>query len=39
LAGTIDASAMQRMNAAVDQEGRTPRDTATTFLAESGDGV
>src|SRR6185503_17853719 len=33
LAGTIDAAAMRRMNAAVDAEGRSPSDVARDFLA------
>jgi osmoprotectant transport system permease protein len=33
LAGAIDAPAMRRMNAAVDEEGRTPDDVAREFLA------
>ena len=33
LAGTIDAAAMRRMNAAVDAEGRSPSDVAREFLA------
>jgi osmoprotectant transport system substrate-binding protein/osmoprotectant transport system permease protein len=32
LAGTIDADAMRRMNAAVDAEGRSPADVAREFL-------
>ncbi|HEY2385528.1 MAG TPA: ABC transporter permease/substrate-binding protein [Candidatus Binatia bacterium] len=33
LAGTIDAAAMRRMNAAVDREGRSPDAVAGAFLA------
>jgi osmoprotectant transport system permease protein len=33
LDGTIDADAMRRMNLAVDQAGRTPREVAREFLA------
>jgi osmoprotectant transport system permease protein len=33
LDGTIDADAMRRMNLAVDQGGRTPREVAREFLA------
>jgi osmoprotectant transport system substrate-binding protein len=33
LAATIDADAMQKMNLAVDRDGRTPRDVAREFLA------
>jgi osmoprotectant transport system substrate-binding protein len=33
LAGTISADAMRRMNAAVDRDGRRPRDIAREFLA------
>jgi osmoprotectant transport system permease protein len=33
LAGTIDAAAMRRMNAAVDREGRSPDAVAGQFLA------
>jgi osmoprotectant transport system permease protein len=36
LTGTIDAAAMRRMNAAVDQEGRSPAEVARAFLAGSG---
>ena len=32
LAGTIDADAMRRMNAAVDAEGRSPAEVAREFL-------
>ena len=32
LAGTIDAAAMRRMNAAVDQEGQSPAAVARAFL-------
>lgn len=32
LAGTIDAATMRRMNAAVDQEGRSPEEVARAFL-------
>ena len=32
LAGTIDAAAMRRMNAAVDAEGRSPAEVAREFL-------
>jgi osmoprotectant transport system permease protein len=34
LVGRIDAKAMRRMNRAVDQDGRSPRDVAAAFLAE-----
>ena len=34
LAGTIDAAAMRRMNAAVDADGRSPADVAREFLAQ-----
>jgi osmoprotectant transport system permease protein len=37
LAGTIDATAMQRMNLAVDQAARTPRTVAREFLTSLGD--
>ena len=33
LDGAIDADAMRRMNLAVDQAGRTPREVAREFLA------
>ena len=33
LAGTIDAETMRRMNAAVDQDARSPEDVAREFLA------
>ena len=33
LSGAIDAAAMRRMNAAVDQEGRSPDEVARAFLA------
>lgn len=32
LTGTIDANTMRRMNRAVDEEGRSPREVAETFL-------
>jgi osmoprotectant transport system permease protein len=34
LAGTIDRARMQRMNLAVDGDGRTPRDVAAALVAE-----
>ncbi|RIL06428.1 MAG: ABC transporter permease [Proteobacteria bacterium] len=37
LAGAIDAEAMRRMNAAVDQQGRAPRDVAREWLAAHPD--
>jgi len=37
LAGTIDAATMQRMNAAVDQQGRAPADVAREWLAAHPD--
>jgi osmoprotectant transport system permease protein len=36
LGGTIDATTMRAMNAAVDQEGRSPDDVAREFLARTG---
>src|SRR5262249_54695558 len=36
LAGAIDAPAMRRMNAAVDQEGRAPADVAREWLSARG---
>ena len=38
LAGSIDAAAMRRMNAAVDRDKRRPEDVAREFLAARGGG-
>jgi osmoprotectant transport system permease protein len=37
LAGTIDATAMRRMNSAVDAEGRSPAEVAREFLEKGTD--
>jgi osmoprotectant transport system permease protein len=39
LAGRIDGETMRRMNLAVDEGGRSPREVAGEFLAEMGRGV
>lgn len=38
LQGAIDAATMQRLNLAVDEHGKSPRDVARDFLAERGLG-